>query len=421
MDAVTRVERVDTGREYDVVIVGAGLAGLRCAQALVDADREVVVLEAADVVGGRIRTERVDGFLVDRGFQLLNPAYPAVRRWVDVDALELQPFGAGVAARTEEGTTVLGHPLREPALLPATLRAVAGRPREVAALMRWVAPLLRPRPRRVLSDVLASRPDVDRRTALDAAGVDGLLRRVVDRFLAGVLLEDDGATADRYALLLAWMFARGVPALPRIGMTALPAQLAAPLGDRVRLGERVIRVSATGVTTDTGTWTAHHVVVATGSGQAAELIGVPVPPTKGVVTTWWSAPEAPDTDLLHVDARRELAGPLVNAAVVSRAAPSYAPPGRHLVQGSALLGPGRDTGEQSMRRHAGDLLGADPSRWEVVARHEVPDALPAQPAPYSDQRPARVGDVVVCGDHRDTGSIQGALVSGQRAAGAILR
>ena len=406
--------------DTDVVVVGAGLAGLRCAQALVEAGREVVVLEASDAVGGRIRTDRVDGFLVDRGFQLLNPAYPAVRRWVDVDALGLQPFGAGVAARTEGGLAVLGHPLREPALVAGTLRTVARRPREVAALARWVAPLLRPRRRTSLEEVLAGRPDVDRRTALDGAGVDGLLRRVVDRFYAGVLLEDDGSTADRYALLLAWMFAKGVPALPRDGMTALPAQLAARLGDRVRLDERVRSVTGTSVATGTGTWTARHVVVATGAARAAALTGAPVPATKGVVTMWWAADEAPDSDLLHVDARRTPTGPLVNAAVVSRAAPSYAPPGRHLVQGSALIGDGRDTDAESMRRHAGDLLGTDPSPWEVVARHEVPDALPVQPPPYDARRPVQVGDVVVCGDHRDTGSIQGALVSGQRAAEAIL-
>ena len=406
--------------ETDVVVVGAGLAGLRCAQALAAAGREVVVLEASDRVGGRIRTDRVDGFLVDRGFQLLNPAYPAVRRWVDADALGLQPFGAGVAARADDGLSVLGHPLREPALLPQTLRAVARRPREVAALARWAAPLLRPRPGTSLTEVLESRADVDRRTALDGAHVDGLLRRVVDRFFAGVLLEDDGSTADRFALLLTWMFVRGVPALPREGMSALPAQLAATLGDRVHLGTEVRAVTGTSVTTGDATWSARQVVVATGAPEAAGLTDAPVPATKGVVTTWWAAPEAPDTDLLHVDARRIPTGALVNAAVVSRAAPSYAPPGRHLVEGSALMGAGRDTDEPSMRRHAGDLLGTDPTGWEVVARHEVPDALPAQPAPYSAERPVRVGDLVVCGDHRDTGSIQGALVSGQRAADAVL-
>ena len=404
----------------DVVVVGAGLAGLRCAQVLTGAGRDVVVLEASDAVGGRIRTDRVDGFLVDRGFQLLNPAYPAVRRWVDVDALGLQPFGAGVAARTESGLDVLGHPVRSPALLPGTLLTAARRPREVAATVRWAAPLLRPRPRRALADVLERRADVDRRTALDRAGVDGLLRRVVDRFFAGVLLEDDGSTADRFALLLGWMFARGVPALPRHGMQALPEQLATTLGDRVRLGQPVRRVTGSSVATDDGTWVADHVVVATGAAEAAALTGAPVPATKGVVTVWWSAPEAPDTDLLHVDARRTPTGPLVNAAVVSRAAPSYAPPGRHLVQGSALLDAGRNPGTEEMRGHAGDLLGVDPARWEVVARHEVPHALPAQPTPFSTTRPVRHGEVVVCGDHRDTASIQGALVSGQRAAEALL-
>ena len=402
----------------DVVVVGAGLAGLRCAQVLSSAGRDVVVLEASDGVGGRIRTDRIDGFLVDRGFQLLNPAYPAVRRWVDVDALGLQPFGAGVAARTETGLDVLGHPLRNPALILSTLRVTGRRPQEVAALARWAAPLLRPRPGRELVDVLERRADVDRRTALDRAGVDGLLRRVVDRFFAGVLLEDDGSTADRFALLLTWMFVRGVPALPRDGMAALPAQLAAPLGDRIRLGQAVRRVTGTSVETDDGTWAAGHVVVATGAPEAAGLTGVPVPATKGVVTVWWATPDAPDTDLLHVDARATPTGPLVNTAVVSRAAPSYAPPGRNLVQGSALSQDGGDTDE--MRRHAGDLLGLDPAGWEVVARHEVPHALPAQPVPFSTTRPVRHGDVVVCGDHRDTGSIQGALVSGQRAAEALL-
>jgi glycine/D-amino acid oxidase-like deaminating enzyme len=406
--------------DADVIVVGAGLAGLRCAGALRAAGRDVLVLEAGDAPGGRVRTDRVDGFRVDRGFQLLNPAYPAVGRWVDVEALRLQPFRAGVAAVDDDRRVVLGHPLREPSLLPATLRAATPRTRDLARAARWAAPLLRPRRGTPLAEVVARRPDVDRRTALDSAAVGGLPRRLLDAFLAGVLLEDDGSSADRFVLLLAWMFARGAPSLPAAGMQALPDQLAAPLGDRLVLGQRVTAVDAGSATTTDRRWTARQVVVATDGPAAHDLTGLPAPAGKGVVTVWWDAPTAPGTRLLHVDARRAPAGPLVNTGVISAVAPSYAPPGRHLVAGSALRRGGEGPSEQVMRRHAGDLLGVDPSRWEVVARHDIAHALPAQPVPFSTRRPVAVGDLVVCGDHRDTGSIQGALVSGQRAADAVL-
>lgn len=411
--------------DADVIVVGAGLAGLRCALALHEAGREVLVLEAADAVGGRIRTDVVDGFRVDRGFQLLNPAYPEVGRCLDVDALGMQPFAAGVAALLDDGSRVrLGHPLRAPRLMAPTLAAGVRRPRELAAVARWLRPLLVPRRRRTLSDVLDGRPQRDRAHALDAAGVDGLLRRVLERFLAGVLLEDDGSTADDYALLLVWMFARGVPGVPRAGMQALPTQLADRLGNRVRLATPVEEVSPLSVRAAGASYAARAVVVATGGREAAGLSGVEAPATKGVVTTWWAAGARPHGlargGLLHVDGRERAGGPVVNCAFVSDAAPSYAPAGRHLVQASALLGRGHAPGEREVRRHAAELLGADPSGWDVVARHEVPHALPAQAAPYSARRPVvRPDGLVVCGDHVDTGSIQGALVSGRRAAAAV--
>jgi phytoene dehydrogenase-like protein len=407
---------------HDVVVVGAGLAGLRCALALEEAGLDVLVLEAADAVGGRIRTDVVDGFRVDRGFQLLNPAYPALEGCVDVDALGLQHFAAGVAARTDGGLVRLGHPLRRPSLVPPTIGATVRRPAELVAVARWLRPLATPRPRRSLSRVVDGRPQRTRREALDRVGAHGLLRAVLDRFLAGVLLEDDGSTADDYVQLLVWMFARGVPGVPRAGMQALPEQLAGRLRTPARLDAPVERVDGTTVRAAGASYAARAVVVATGGPESAALTGAQPPRTKGVVTTWWAVDDAlPRTGgLPHVDGCPVPAGPVVNAAVVSDAAPSYAPRGRALVQASVLHGPGRDTSEPTARRHAGDLLGVDATRWEVVARHEVPHALPVQPAPYVGRRPVDLGDgLFVCGDHRDTGSIQGALVSGRRTAAAV--
>lgn len=408
--------------EVEVLVIGARLAGLRCAGVLVAAGREVRVWEAGAEVGGRVGTDVIDGFLCDRGFQVLNPAYPELGRCVDVDALRLQPFGAGVAVRRDRGTAVLVHPLREPARVPKMLASRVIRPRELLALGRWAAPALRPRALKTRGG------DGTLRHGLDQRGANGELRRVLDRFLAGVVLDDAGATSNAFALLLARMFALGVPGLPEAGMRALPQQLAAPLGGRITLGQRAVRVEHDGKR-----WTVHgpdavvvarDVVVATDPKTAEALTGLPAPPTHGVVTDWWAAGEAPATPpMLWVDGRPNPPGPVLNTSVVSAAAPSYAPAGRHLISASALVAPdGATPPESVLRRHAADILGADGGDWELLTRHVIRDALPAQPPPLRVRRPVRTGDGLwCCGDHRDTASIQGALVSGRRTAERLLR
>ncbi|MCM0622306.1 flavin monoamine oxidase family protein [Nocardioides bruguierae] len=427
--------------ETDVVVVGAGLSGLRAALELEAAGRDVVVLEGADAVGGRVRTTQVDAFLLDRGFQLLNPAYPAVRRWVDLEALALQPFGAGVVAATPAGRQRLGHPWHAPGLLPTTARAaltglVPGRAGALGApplgaLARWWAPTL-PRTlteaREPLRARLDERPDAALAASLDTAGVTGPWRRVLEQFLAGVLLDPDGETSAHLVRLLVSSFLAGTPGLPRDGMQALPEQLAAGLRRPVALGtpaERVEEQAADGtrtVRTPAGPVRARHVVVAGGPTAAAALVGRPAPPVRGVVTAWWALPEpdvpATRADLLHVDARERPEGPLVNAALVSGAAPSYAPAGSGLVAGSSL---DLDAPEADLRRHAGRLLDVDPARLVLVGRDRVPEALPAHRPPLAAARAVDVAPGLWwCGDHRDTPSLQGALVSGHRAASAVL-
>lgn len=428
----------------EVLVVGAGLAGLQCARELQAAGRDVQVWEAADDIGGRIRTEQVDGFLVDRGFQVLNPAYPAVRRWVDVGALGLQHFGAGLGVRRDDGLAVLAHPLREPRLIPRTMGSGIATPHDVAAFLRWAAPAVvrswghdDDGGRRAGASGRRPARDVTLRQALDDARLAGELRRVVEQFFAGVLLEDDGSTSNDFARLLLRTFALGVPGLPRLGMQALPRQLAASLTAPVRTGTRVKSVAREAgsmlVRASGAELRAEQVVVATDPASAETLAfgnhgtgatGSGVSAMKGVLTHWFAASEPPSRlNLLCVDARNRPGGPLVNTAVVSNAAPAYAPAGRHLVQASALLGPGRPVpDEDEVRRHAAEIFGADASGWELVARHEVPDALPAQPPPLRPPGPAEISPgVFVCGDHRSTASIQGALESGHRAAQAVLR
>ncbi|HET7802341.1 MAG TPA: NAD(P)/FAD-dependent oxidoreductase, partial [Humibacillus xanthopallidus] len=325
--------------DADVVIVGAGLAGLRCARRLTDLGHDVIVLESGDGVGGRVRTDVIDGFRCDRGFQVLNPAYPAVRRWVDVGALDLKPFGSGVLVRRFDGLQVVADPVREPRLLAQTMRSGYLHPRELVGVTRWTA-LAIADPKSMMRQ-----PDSTLADSLDEAGVTGRLRHeVIDPFLAGVLVDSHGASSANFTKLLVRMFALGRPAVPARGMKALPEQLAAPLGDRVRLGHRVESITprdnGVDVQVDGAPVRSRAVVVATDPIGAAQLTPIPEPTTKGLVTWWFEAPEPPTRlPLIAVDGRRteNVPGPVWNTAVLTATAPSYAPPARHLVEATCLL------------------------------------------------------------------------------------
>lgn len=413
--------------ECDVLVIGAGLAGLQCARVLQRVGLSVQVWEAADQVGGRVRTEQVDGFRLDRGFQVLNPAYPAVRRGVDVPALRLQPFAPGVAVRREDRRAVVADPRRAPHLLAAVLRSGYVRPRELAQLTRWIGPALGP-PSRLTGD-----RDTTLARSLDAAGVHGPIRaEIIEPFLAGVLLEEDGSTSAGFARLLTRAFLRGTPGLPAEGMQALPRQLAAHLTGGIRFEHpaEAVRPVPGGVRVagPSGTASARAAVIATDPVVAGRLAGVEVPPMKGLVTYWFAASERPaGVPMIILDGRGRVRGqrpgPVINTAVISNVAPTYAPPGQHLVQATCQIRDGETVrSEDEVRRHLADIYEQDTGTWALLARHVVPEAVPAQPAPLRLRRSVEIGDgMYVCGDHRDTASIQGALVSGSRTARLVAR
>lgn len=399
-----------------VVVVGAGLAGLACAQRLTRAGLPVVVYEASDAVGGRVRTDVVHGFRCDRGFQLLNPAYPALRRVVRTADLDLRAFGAGVVVAHGSRRWSLADPRREPRLLPATVRAPLGSPVDKLRLAAWAARALLPVERLLASE------DETLAADLDGAGLHGLLRDgVLGPFLAGVLAERDGTTSAHFAALLIRSFVLGSPSVPSLGMGRLPELIAAALpSGSLRLGAAVSAVEPRAVLVDGVEQTARAVVVATDPPTSARLTGEPAPVMKGLTTYWHTAPAPPTRErLLHLDA--DSRGPVLNTAVLTNVAPSYAPAGRPLIATTVLGAAGGEADEGAARRHAALIYGVDASDWELVTTHVVAEALPAQPPPLVLRRPPNLpSGVFMAGDHRETASIQGALVSGRRAATAVL-
>ncbi len=406
------------------MVVGAGLAGLNTARCLAAAGRDVLLLEAADAVGGRERTDRVDGFQLDRGFHVLNPAYPAVARAVDIGALDLRAFPVGVQVHRGRTLATLAHPLRHPALIPASIRSGLVRPRELIALARWAMPAL-VGPRTVIAA-----PDRALREGWDRARFHGALRsEVLAPFLAGVLADDDATSSDAFTRLLVRMFALGRPGLPTAGIAALPAALAtraADAGADIRTAARVARIRASVDRVEVSVAegdavAARHVVIAVSPESVGDLVPIPTPRMRGLQTWWFSPEDAPTSAFLRVDGTR--GGPVVNTAVLSNTAASYAPPGRHLVHASCLLPAGSAApAESEVRRQLSAVWRTDASSWPLLRRDDLPHALPAQQPPLRTHRRARIADrVFVAGDHRDTASIQGALASGERIARAVLR
>jgi len=392
--------------DTDVIVIGAGLAGLRAAQELTAAGRSVIVLEAADAVGGRLRTDRVSGFLVDRGFQILNPAYPEVGAALDVAALRLCPFGRGVGVRDAAGLTVLVDPTRRPAEAGRALRSPYLRPTQLARLAAWAA---------LPWGLIGDQPLA---ASLDRVHLGGPLRALVEVFLAGVLADTRGETSAAFARSLVGWFLRGTPALPADGMGAVPAQLARGLD--VRLGHRVDAVTRRADGVEVGvagaTLRARAAVLAVDPVDLGDLTGRPTGAMRGL-DTWWFAADAPPSDLSYLLVDPERRGPVVNTAVISNVAPGYAPAGRHLVQCSVVRG--APYAEADVRRHAAFLYGAPTGEWELVVRHEIPHSLPVMAPGGRRPAPDLGGCLFLAGDHLEGASIQGALLSGRRTAAAV--
>jgi hypothetical protein len=361
----------------------------------------------------------VDGYLLDRGFQLYNPAYPEGRRQLDHEALRLCAFTRGVVLRHHSRHVSLADPRDVPRWGVNALRAPLGSPRQRLALARYLRRCATTRTTELTHQVDAPASDALRASGIAPDAIDHLLRP----FLAGVFLESDLQTSRRSLDVVMRTFVHGTPSVPAQGMQAIPRQLAGNLGEGVLRVQTPAREIAPGrVTTDDGSLTAKSVVVAADPRTATRLLDLPAPAMNGVTTWYHSTDElglAGGRPVLHVDG--DAGGPVVNSVVMSHAAPAYAPAGRALVSSSVLGVGGVAEDEAAVLRHLALLYRTDTRAWETVGVSRVPDALPAMSPPHDFRQPVSLGDgVFVAGDHRDSASIQGAMVSGRRTAQAVL-
>ena len=411
----------------DVVVIGAGLAGLAAARELTVAGRDVHIIEASDHYGGRVRTDLINGLKLDRGFQLYNPSYREGARILDLEALEIRQLSAGLIVSIDGKQFRIGDPIREPSWALDGLQAPVGSTIEKIRFAKYAAKVAL---RSIDADALDQRCDAFLTHTFGAKITNRLLRP----FLAGVFLEDDLQTSKRFLDLALRAFVRGTPGVPANGMGAIPEQIAAQLvKGTLHLDTQAMSISSGLVQTSAGQIQARSIILATNSRAAQGLVPTLNVPDTNSVTTFYHLADCDPAELtdgrstLVVDGLRYETGsanparPLVNTVVLTHAAPSYASEGRVLIS-SSMLGMKDDANsETSVKKHLERLYGVATTGWSHVATYAIKDALPKMSAPLELTKPSRFGSgLYLAGDYRNVSSINGALMSGRQAATALL-
>lgn len=407
--------------DADVIVVGAGLAGLACARRLHRSGLKVLVVEASDGPGGRVRTDEVDGFLLDRGFQVLLTAYPVTRSELDFAALDLRSFEPGALVRTGGAFHRVSDPFRRPRHALATLGAPIGSLGD-----KWRVARLALRVRRGSVPELFQRTETSTRAYLAGEGfTDQIIDTFFTPFLGGVFLDPALETSSRMFEFVFRMFGEAPVAVPAGGMGALSQQLAGGLpAGTLRLNSRVVAAGRNAVTLEEGeSLSARAVIVATDGPAAQRLAGLDdVPGYRPALCIYYAADEPPvEEGLLVLDG--EGRGPVSNFCVMSQVSSTYAPAGRELLSATVLGDAiGRPDVRASARAQLRDWFGPAADDWEEIASYRIPVGLPDQSPRAGGVRARAVrtpGGVFVAGDHRRHGSIEGAIVSGLEVAKAV--
>jgi phytoene dehydrogenase-like protein len=381
----------------EVLIVGAGLAGLSAAIHLEAAGVEVTVIESSDRAGGRVASDVIDGFICDRGFQLINAQYPALQELNVIRELDFIEAPRVIEVSLGDRRHVIGDPRQVPW---TALNTATGTIPEKIALLRFIAS--RPKPGQSIGQALRN--------------TGTCYERVLRPFLQGVFLTDPDNVDALYGHSIIKSFVSGRPGVPRSGVGELSKALVKRVSNIV-YETRVDGIEQRSVHTNNGTYTANKILIATDATTATQLLGLTEVPRMAGCITWYHADAVnpSGSGRLVVDGQRR--GPIINSVVMSDISSSYAPANQHLISTTTDL----NVTESDVRRHLAILWGVDTYAWQFIAKYEIPAALPIHNVGRALSQSMKINEHhFVAGDHRTVPSQQGALFSGRLAAQLIL-
>lgn len=404
----------------EVVIVGAGLSGLCCAWHLHDAGVPYRIFESSDGVGGRVRTDHVSGFKLDRGFQIFLTAYPEARAVLDYASLEFRPFFPGAVVRSRGKFHKLADPVRRPfEALDSVLSPVGTLVDKIR-----VAQLRGSLPNPSVSEQVTT---MQRLT--DFGFSNAMIEEFFRPFLSGIFLESELRTSSSFFDFVFQMLADGDNVLPAKGMQAIPDQIASRLtGHAIKLNARVGSVEGKKVSVEGGEkLECAAVVIATDEIQCRRLLGEHNP-TAGYCSQtciYFAADRAPIVEPILI-LNGEGKGIVNNVCVPSNVSSDYAPRGKSLVSAS-VVGNFDDSDaalERKVRSELGEWFGTQVNNWEFLRSYRIKYALPDQSPQALKKRRGEYRNehgVYICGDFMESGSINGAMVSGRKAAETVIK
>ena len=374
---------------FDCIVVGAGLAGLTAARTVQQAGNSVLLLDASDQVGGRVRSDVIDGFICDRGFQVINPKYPQVVKSNVIKELDFKYISGKIRLADEQ--IKVGYSL-------STFSPKLGSINQKLRFLKFVASP-KVKNEKSFGHYTTEFPD--------------LYQKVLKPFLSGVFLTDPQEIASDVAQQILRSFVKSLPGVPAAGVGEFSRALAKPI-QNLKLNESVQSVSNGQVTTNQDTYRARYVIVATDPTTAAQLLsGVQLPKMLSSTTAYFATNQLPsDSKNLVVSSKSKL----VNSIVISQVSSKYAPIGQHLVSATSLS----PITESVFRKELAEIWQMSTHSWEYVARYEIKQSLPAHLPGVNKTKSAKFSDqIYLAGDHMAVPSQQGAMQSGFLAARAI--
>ena len=381
-----------------VIVVGAGLSGLSAAITLENEGISVTVLESSDRPGGRVTSDVIDGFICDRGFQLINANYPEIKRIGTIKEIDFVSATSVIEVARNEDRIRIGDP--RSAFL-SVFNSESGSIIEKLRLVKYL---------------LISKPAASVGEELKNSGLGKTYERVLRPFLTGVFLADPLLVNSEYGRTAIKHFVTGNSGLPIGGVKSFSEALASRVSD-IRYGVQVNSIKKNSISTSKGKFEADAIIVATDATTAAQLLDLTEVPQLVGCTTWYhSTKESPSqSKSLVIDSQNR--GPVVNTMVISNMMPDYAPAGKNLISSTSIL----PATESEIRRHLAILYGVDTRNWKLVAKYEIPSALPLAGLEKTLASGAHVKDsIYLAGDYKSAPSQNGALLSGRLAALSVL-